>query len=224
MKQDQIYAEEEDVKNEQEEKVDMREFLKDAQNLHHRVKYANNVVVEQDKKLVQVNEKLDDYNEDVDHGEDLLNIVNKGVFGSIVDGIKGLFKPKKKHQYDLNSKEKKILKKAKNKESEKYEEDNYNNLGFKEEGDWSIIKKDKYSGDDKYDEDEVIEDSIKEFQKMTKSLEKFNKNVKESKKVIKVTNDHIDKSDIHVNNAFDKMKIDKKKKDKIKNDKKKIKK
>ena len=59
---------------------------------------------------------------------------------------------------------------------------------------------------------------------MTKTLEKFNKNVKESKEVIKVTNDHIDKSDIHVNNAFDKMKIDKKIKDKIKNDKKKIKK
>ncbi len=95
--QKQIYAEkiEEDEKQE-DEKVDMREFLKDMKGLHQRVDYSNHVIQQQDKKLVGVNEKLDDYNKEVNQGEDLLDVVNNGVFSSIFNGIKGLFKSKDK--------------------------------------------------------------------------------------------------------------------------------
>ncbi len=203
-KQNQIYAEKDDEEIQQEEKVDMREVLKDMQGLHQRVKYATHEVQEQDKKLVRVNEKLDDYNKEVSHGENLNDIVNKGVFSSIWDGIKGIFKSKPK--YELKDKDQKILNKAKNKETKIEEEDNTHNLGFKEDGEWAIIKKDKYKDNDKYDEDEVIDDTVKELKGMIKSAKKFNQNVKESTEVAEVTNKHFDKSSHHVNKAIKKMK------------------
>ena len=205
--QKQIYAEkiEEDEKQE-DEKVDMREFLKDMKGLHQRVDYANHEIQQQDKKLVGVNEKLDDYNKEVNQGEDLLDVVNNGVFSSIFNGIKGLFKSKDKKKYDLSNKDKKVLEKAKNKGNQINEDDN--NLGFKEDGDWAVIKKgnneDKYKGDD-YNEDEVIEETIKEVKGMVNSAKNFNKNIQDSIEVAKITNKHIDKSSKHAKKAVRKM-------------------
>ena len=205
--QKQIYAEkiEEDEKQE-DEKVDMREFLKDMKGLHQRVDYANHEIQQQDKKLVGVNEKLDDYNKEVNQGEDLLDVVNNGVFSSIFNGIKGLFKSKDKKKYDLSNKDKKVLEKAKNKGNQINEDKN--NLGFKEDGEWSVIKKgndeDKFKGDD-YNEDEVVEEITGEFKGMTNSMKKFNQNVKDSIELAKVTNKHIDKSSQHAKKAVKKM-------------------
>ena len=196
--QKQIY-EEKKSEEQVEEKADMREFLKDMKGLHKRVNYATYEVQQQDKRLVGVNEKLDDYNKEVSQGDDLLNIVNKGVFSSFFSGIKNIFSSKKT---ELDDKDKEILKKAKNKET-KINEDN-NNLNFKEDGEWSIIKKGE-DKKDKYDEDEIIDESIKEVKGMINSVKNFNKNVKESIDVVNVTNKHIDKSSKHVKKVNKKM-------------------
>ena len=208
-KQKQIYAEKiEEDKIQENEKVDMREFLKDMKGLHQRVDYSNEEIQQQDKKLVGVNEKLDDYNKEVDQGEDLLDVVNHGVFTSIFHGIKGLFKSKGKKKYDLSDKDKKVLEKAKNKGNE-INEDN-NNLGFKEDGEWAVIKKgkdedeDKFKGDD-YDEDEVVDEAIKEAKGMVNSAKNFNKNIQDGIEIAKITNKHIENSSKHAKKAIKKM-------------------
>ena len=219
MKQDQILEENQNNHQEaQDDELDMRNFLKDIKSQHQRINQATSYVQEQDKKIVGVNEKLDDYDKEVSHGEKLLDIVQKGPFESIIDGIKGLFKSKKTDE--INDEDKKILEKAKNKKlniDNNLDEDddinikknfNMNNYEFKEDGDWEIIKdKNKnlvYEGE--YDEDAVIEEATKEVKAMINSAKYFNKNINHSKKVINITNNHFDKSLNHVNQANKKMK------------------
>ena len=219
MKQDQILEENQNNHQEaQDDELDMRNFLKDIKSQHQRINQATSYVQEQDKKIVGVNEKLDDYDKEVSHGEKLLDIVQKGPFESIIDGIKGLFKSKKSDK--INNEDKKILEKAKNKKlniDNNLDEDddiniknnfNMNNYEFKEDGDWEIIKdKNKnlvYEGE--YDEDAVIEEATKEVKAMINSAKYFNKNINDSKKVINITNNHFDKSLNHVNQSNKKMK------------------
>ncbi len=210
-KQEQIQIEkEEEEQNKKEDDLDMRDFLKDLKGLHKRVDNCTVEVQKQDQKIININEKLDEYNDEVDHGEDLTNIVGKGVFGSIVDGIKGLFKSKNKYKIN-ESEDKKIIENAKNKKNEINninEEDNKDNIKdykFKSDGDWEIIRKKNKDDKDEYDEDEVIDESIKEVKGMINSMKNFNQNVKDSNKLIGVTNKHFDKSHKHVNKAIKKM-------------------
>ena len=209
MSQKQIFVEK-DEEVQKDDELDMRYFLKDMKNQHQRLDYATNKVQQQDKRLVGVNENLDQYNKEVTHGEDLTDVVNRGVFSSIFHGIKDLFKSKDKEEKKnkLSHKDKKILEKAKNKgidDNNKINEDN--NLKFKEDGEWSIIKKDngEINKDEKYDEDEVIKESIKEVQSCIQSAKNLHKNVKDSIEVAKVTNKHLDKSSHHVKKAIKKM-------------------
>ena len=219
MKQEQILEENQNNHQEaQDDELDMRNFLKDIKSQHQRINQATSYVQEQDKKIVGVNEKLDDYDKEVSHGEKLLDIIQKGPFESIIDGIKGLFKSKKTDE--INDEDKKILEKAKNKKlniDNNLDEDddinikknfNMNNYEFKEDGDWEIIKdKNKnlvYEGE--YDEDAVIEEATKEVKAMINSAKYFNKNINDSKKVINITNNHFDKSLNHVNQSNKKMK------------------
>ena len=219
MKQEQILEENQNNYQEaQDDELDMRNFLKDIKSQHQRINQATSYVQEQDKKIVGVNDKLNDYDKEVSHGESLLDIVQKGPFESIIDGIKGLFKSKKTDE--INDEDKKILEKAKNKKlniDNNLDEDddinikknfNMNNYEFKEDGDWEIIKdKNKnlvYEGE--YDEDAVIEEATKEVKAMINSAKYFNKNINDSKKVINITNNHFDKSLNHVNQVNKKMK------------------
>lgn len=219
MKQEQILEENQNNYQEaQDDELDMRNFLKDIKSQHQRINQATSYVQEQDKKIVGVNDKLNDYDKEVSHGESLLDIVQKGPFESIIDGIKGLFKSKKSDK--INNEDKKILEKAKNKKlniDNNLDEDddinikkniNMNNYEFKEDGDWEIIKdKNKnlvYEGE--YDEDAVIEEATKEVKAMINSAKYFNKNINDSKKVINITNNHFDKSLNHVNQVNKKMK------------------
>ena len=219
MKQEQILEENQNNYQEaQDDELDMRNFLKDIKSQHQRINQATSYVQEQDKKIVGVNDKLNDYDKEVSHGESLLDIVQKGPFESIIDGIKGLFKSKKSDK--INNEDKKILEKAKNKKlniDNNLDEDddinikkniNMNNYEFKEDGDWEIIK-DKNKNlvfEGEYDEDAVIEEATKEVKAMINSAKYFNKNINDSKKVINITNNHFDKSLNHVNQVNKKMK------------------
>ena len=218
MRQDQILEERND--EQQEEDLNMRNFLKDLKSQHQRVDQATAHVQQQDKRLVAVNEKLEDYNKEVSHGEELMDIVQKGPFQSLIDGIKGLFTRKKPDK--LGDTEKEILNKAKNK---KMDIDNYidkegeeeekketkknidvNNYEFKEDGDWEIIKDKNKNLVYADDEDEAIDESIKEVKGMINSVKYFNKNVKDSKEVVEITNKNFDKSLGNVNKMNKRMK------------------
>ena len=218
MRQDQILEERND--EQQEEDLNMRNFLKDLKSQHQRVDQATAHVQQQDKRLVAVNEKLEDYNKEVSHGEELMDIVQKGPFQSLIDGIKGLFTRKKPDK--LGDKEKEILNKAKNK---KMDIDNYidkegeeeekkekkknidvNNYEFKEDGDWEIIKDKNKNLVYADDEDEAIDESIKEVKGMINSVKYFNKNVNDSKEVVEITNKNFDKSLGNVNKMNKRMK------------------
>ena len=218
MRQDQILEERND--EQQEEDLNMRNFLKDLKSQHQRVDQATAHVQQQDKRLVAVNEKLEDYNKEVSHGEELMDIVQKGPFQSLIDGIKGLFTRKKPDK--LGDKEKEILNKAKNK---KMDIDNYidkegeeeekketkknidvNNYEFKEDGDWEIIRDKNKNLVYADDEDEAIDESIKEVKGMINSVKYFNKNVNDSKEVVEITNKNFDKSLGNVNKMNKRMK------------------
>ena len=218
MRQDQILEERND--EQQEEDLNMRNFLKDLKSQHQRVDQATAHVQQQDKRLVAVNEKLEDYNKEVSHGEELMDIVQKGPFQSLIDGIKGLFTRKKPDK--LGDKEKEILNKAKNK---KMDIDNYidkegeeeekketkknidvNNYEFKEDGDWEIIKDKNKNLVYADDEDEAIDESIKEVKGMINSVKYFNKTVNDSKEVVEITNKNFDKSLGNVNKMNKRMK------------------
>ena len=206
MRQDQILEERNNEQDVEEEDLNMRKFLKNAQNQHQRVNQATAVVQEQDKRLVGVNEKLDDYNKEISHGKELMDIVQKGFFENLFDGIKGLFSKKKPD--NISDKEKEILNKAKNKQMKidnnideeeekkdiKNNNTNANNYEFKEDGDWEIIKDKNKNLVYANDEDEAIDESIKEVKAMINSVKYFNKNVKESKEVVEITNKNFDKS------------------------------
>ena len=198
MSQKQITIEEEkEEQKQQDDDLNMEHFLKDLKVLHKRMDQSNEQVLQQDKRLVKVNEKLENYNNEISHGENLTDIVNKGVFSSLFDGIKGLFKSNESNKLDED--DKKILEKAKEKES-------IDNYEIKEDGEWEIIKKNNAKDkNDKYDEDDIIDESINEVKNMIKSAKNFNKNIEDSKEVVKVTNKHFDKSLNHVNKAIKKM-------------------
>ena len=222
MKQEQIYEDENDEEEiEKDDDLNMKHFLKNANNQHQRVIQATEVVQQQDKRLVDVNEKLDDYNKEIEYGEKLMDIVQKGPFESFIDGIKGLFSKKKKPE-TLSNQEKQILKNAKNKQmkidnniDEEEEEkkvtqknnNNVNNYEFKEDGDWEIVKDKntnlKYDIDD---EEEAIREATNKYKAMTNAVKNFNQNVKESKQVVEITNKNFDKSSEKVNQMNLRMK------------------
>ena len=222
MKQEQIYEDENDEEEiEKDDDLNMKHFLKNANNQHQRVIQATEVVQQQDKRLVGVNEKLDDYNKEIEYGEKLMDIVQKGPFESFIDGIKGLFSKKKKPE-PLSHQEKQILKNAKNKQmkidnniDEEEEEkkvtqknnNNVNNYEFKEDGDWEIVKDKntnlKYDIDD---EEEAIREATNKYKAMTNAVKNFNQNVKESKQVVEITNKNFDKSSEKVNQMNLRMK------------------
>ena len=225
MKQKQIYddemeEEEEEIEKEKDDDLNMKNFLKNADNQHQRVIQATEVVHEQDKRLVGVNEKLDDYNQEITYGDKLMDIVQKGPFESFIDGIKGLFTKKKKPE-NLTHQEKKILNKAKNKEMKidnnideeeekkvpKKNNNSPNNYEFKEDGDWEIVKdKNKNLKYDIDDEEEAIREATNKYKAMTNAVKYFNQNVNESKKVVEITNNNIDKSRENCNKMNDRMK------------------
>ena len=201
MSQKQIIIEEEKKDQiQQDDDLNMNHFLKDLKVLHKRMDQSNEQLLQQDKRLLKVNKKLENYNKEVSHGEDLTNIVNKGIFLSLFDGIKGLFQSNESNK--LDEEDKKVLEKVK---------ENIENYEIKEDGDWEIIKKKndtKNKDDDKYDEDDIIDESINEVKNMIKSAKNFNKNIENSIEVVKVTDNHFDKSLNHVNKAIKKMEDD----------------
>ena len=171
---------------------DMKEMVKDLKDMRQRINHDTYHVQEQDKRLVGVNDKLDDYNKKVKKGDKYMDVVNRSPFGYLKDKFFGLFKSKKEKK--LDNKDKEILEKARNKNNEVKE---------KNDEDWTIKKREN---NDAYNEDEIIDEALKEAKGMRKDVKKFTSAVIDSNQVVDVTNKNMDISLENVDNVNKKMK------------------
>ena len=214
MKQRQILEERYDEEEKEDNDLNMNNFLKNADNQHQRVKQVTHEVIQQNKKIVGINYKLDDYNKLISQGKELMDIVQKGPFESIIDGIKGFFRKKKPDNLDTN--EKQILNEAKNRqmiidnnideEEKNVPKKNYkniNNYEFTEDDDWEIIK--EKNKDYINEEEKDIEEAIKMYKGINAHMEYFNRILKESIDVIDITNKNFDKTKENTNQMNERM-------------------
>ena len=188
--------------NEEDEELDMRKFVKDIQGMHQRTDLQINTIHEHDQKLVGVNDKLDDYNEEMEKGDELMNIVNKGPLGLLKDKFVGLFKSNKNEKLEkLDKKDKKVIEEARNYNDHK-ELDN----------EWTLVQNDQSSkviniNKHKGDEQEDIKDqAIEEVKGMRKAVQNLNSAAKNSIELVDASNNNMDVALNNVNKVNQKMK------------------
>ena len=214
MKQRQILEERYDEEEKEDNDLNMNNFLKNVNSQEQRVNQATDAVIQQNKKIVGINDKLDDYNKEISYGNELMDIIEKGPFESIIDGIKGFFNKKKPDNLDTN--EKQILNDAKNKqmkidnnidkEEKNAPKKNYksiNNYDFTEVDDWEIIK--EKNKDYINEEEKDTEEATKKYKEMTAHMKYFNVILKESIDVIDITNKNFDKTKENNNQMNERM-------------------
>ena len=214
MKQRQILEERYDEEEKEDNDLNMNNFLKNVNSQEQRVNQATDAVIQQNKKIVGINDKLDDYNKEISYGNELMDIIEKGPFESIIDGIKGFFSKKKPDNLDAN--EKQILNDAKNKqmkidnnidkEEKNAPKKNYesiNNYEFAEVDDWEIIK--EKNKDYINEEEKDIEEAIKMYKGINAHMKVFNRILKESIDVIDITNKNFDKTKENTNQMNERM-------------------
>ena len=214
MKQRQILEERYDEEEKEDNDLNMNNFLKNVNSQEQRVNQATDAVIQQNKKIVGINDKLDDYNKEILYGNELMDIIEKGPFESIIDGIKGFFSKKKPDNLDAN--EKQILNDAKNKqmkidnnidkEEKNAPKKNYksiNNYEFAEVDDWEIIK--EKNKDYINEEEKDTEEATKKYKEMTAHMKYFNVILKESIDVIDITNKNLDKTKENNNQMNERM-------------------
>ena len=198
--QEQKQIEKQNQYNEEDEEVDMKEFVKDIRDMRQRLNYASYKVQEQDQRLVGVNDKLDDYNKEVKRGDEYMNVIQKGVFGSFKDKIKGIFKKKDKKEKE-DKKDNEVIEKARNKQKE----DNFDYY-IEKDKDWNVIYKGEKDIDKMKDEDEILDEALNEVKGMRNAVKQFTSNVKDSTEVVDVVNKNMDKSLKNVNKVNERMK------------------
>ena len=214
MKQRQLLEERNEEGKEKDNDLNMKNFLKNADNQHQRVKQVKHEVIQQNKKIVGINYKLDDYNKLISQGKELMDIVQKGPFESIIDGIKGFFREKKPDNLDTN--EKQILNDAKNRqmiidnnideEEKNVPKKNYkniNNYEFTENDDWEIIK--EKNKDYINEEEKDTEEATKKYKEMTAHMKNLNRILEEGNKVIDITNKNLYKTKENNNQMNERM-------------------
>ena len=184
--QEQEYKEKEN--QEEDLEAEMKEFVKDMRDMRQRMNYATYQVQEQDKKLIGVNDKLDDYNKEVNKGDKYMDNVNKGVFGYFVDSVKNKFTGWFKKEKKLDKKDRNIIEEARNKKDEN------NNLEYHidEKNDWSVIQKGEKDINKIEGEDAILDEALNEVTGARQAVRQFNSSVKESSKVVDATNNNMD--------------------------------
>ena len=183
---------------EQDEELDMKEFVQDIRDMKQRMNYTTYKVQEQDKRLVGFNDKLDDYNKEVKRGDEYMDVANKGIFGLIKDKITGKFK--KKHK-KLSEKDRNIIEETRNKKNEN------NNFEYhiNDEKGWSVIYRGEKDINKINNEDDILDEALNEVKGMRRAVQNFSGAVKDSTEVVDVTNKNMDNSLKNVNNVNKKM-------------------
>ena len=201
--QEQKQIEKQNQYNEEDEEVDMKEFVKDMKDMNQRMNYATNHVQEQDKRLVNINDKLDDYNKEVKKGDEYMDIINKSPFSYIKDKITGVFKRNKEKKLDKQDKQ--VIEKARNKQID----NNNDNYKIEEKNDLGDIIKDdqKKKINNKVDDEvAVLDEALEEAKGMRKDVQKYYSAIKGSNEVVDVTNKNMDNSIYNVNRVNNNIK------------------
>ena len=201
--QEQKQIEKQNQYNEEDEEVDMKEFVKDMKDMHQRVNYDTNHVQGQDKRLVNINDKLDDYNKEVKKGDEYMDIINKSPFSYIKDKITGVFKRNKEKKLDKHDKQ--VIEKARNKQID----NNNDNYKIEEKNDLGDIIKDdqKKKINNKVDDEvAVLDEALEEAKGMRKDVQKYYSAIKDSNEVVDVTNKNMDNSIYNVNRVNNNIK------------------
>ena len=201
--QEQKQIEKQNQYNEEDEEVDMKEFVKDMKDMHQRVNYDTNHVQGQDKRLVNINDKLDDYNKEVKKGDEYMDIINKSPFSYLKDKITGVFKRNKEKK--LDKKDKQVIEKARNKQID----NNNDNYKIEEKNDLGDIIKDdqKKKINNKVDDEvAVLDEALEEAKGMRKDVQKYYSVIKDSNEVVDVTNKNMDNSIYNVNRVNNNIK------------------
>ena len=201
--QEQKQIEKQNQYNEEDEEVDMKEFVKDMKDMNQRMNYATNHVQEQDKRLVNINDKLDDYNKEVKKGDEYMDIINKSPFSYIKDKITGVFKRNKEKKLDKQDKQ--VIEKARNKQID----NNNDNYKIEEKNDLGDIIKDdqKKKINNKVDDEvAVLDEALEEAKGMRKDVQKYYSAIKDSNEVVDVTNKNMDNSIYNVNRVNNNIK------------------
>ena len=214
MKQRQILEERYDEEEKEDNDLNMNNFLKNVNSQEQRVNQATDAVIQQNKKIVGINGKLDDYNKEISYGNELMDIIEKGPFENIIDGIKGFFNKKKPDNLDTN--EKQILNEAKNRqmiidnnideEEKNVPKKNYkniNNYEFTEDDDWEIIK--EKNKDYINEEEKDTEEATKKYKEMNAHMKNLNHILEEGNNVIIITNKNFDKTKENNNQMNERM-------------------
>ena len=142
-RQDQIKKENQYI--EEDEELDMKEFVKDIQDMHQRKLLATNKVHEQDQKFAGINDKLDDYNKEVKKEDELMDVIIKSPFTLLKDKILGVFKSDKNEKLDKNDKQ--VIENARNYNDHK---EVYNEWTLIQDGQTQkVINISNYKGDGK---------------------------------------------------------------------------
>ena len=201
--QEQKQIEKQNQYNEEDEEVDMKEFVKDMKDMHQRVNYDTNHVQGQDKRFVNINDKLDDYNKEVKKGDEYMDIINKSPFSYIKDKITGVFKRNKEKKLDKQDKQ--VIEKARNKQID----NNNDNYKIEEKNDLGDIIKDdqKKKINNKVDDEvAVLDEALEEAKGMRKDVQKYYSAIKDSNEVVDVTNKDMDNSIYNVNRVNNNIK------------------
>ena len=188
--------------NEKDGDSDMKKFVEDIKGIGRHSNLQTNTLQGQAQKIVGINDKLDDYNKEVQKEEELLNIFNKSPFGLLKDNFFGLFKSDKNEQLDKN--DRKVIEETRN----------YN--GPKElDNEWTLVQNDqsekvininKHKGEDQED---ILDEALKVAKATTKEIQKFNSTIKDSSKLVDATNNNMDIALNNVNKVNKKMLIHK---------------
>ena len=201
--QKQSQIEKEDEYNEEDEEVDMNEFVKDIKDMRQRMNLATNKVQEQDQKLVGINDKLYDYNKEVKKGDELMNVVSKGPFSMLKDKIVGIFSSKKENKLDkFDKNDQNVIEQARNRQN--IQNNKENNFHFEEKNDWTIIKEGE-GQKNKNNQDDILDEALAEVKGMRKDIKNFNNAVKDSTEVVDATNNNFDVALNNVNKVNKKM-------------------
>ena len=194
-------------KEEEDDNIDMNQFVKDIKSMNSRLQNCTNTVHEQDQRFGDINDKLDDYNRDVKKGEQYVDVIDKGVFSYLKDKFIGFFSSKDKKQ-KISKKDKKIIEKAK---SAPIQDNNINEYCNKNIDDFVVVTKDmqtykEFNEDKRKNDDDILDEALKEVKLMRGTAKGFNKAVEDSNKVVDATNRHMDITINNVNRVNNKMK------------------
>ena len=101
-KQDQLKKEKKNEKDndsdneiDEDDEVFKKKIIKDMDNKYKVIEAINNKNQEQTQKLLNIDEKINDYNKEVKKGDELMNVINYGIFEASKNYIFGLFSDNK---------------------------------------------------------------------------------------------------------------------------------